>query len=82
MHSCVRGYTCAPAPTLESTSVVRELAKLGQYREFWLSTLSRHRIHVRYRQSVLGGLWAILQPLAMMVVFTAVFSHLGSGTDR
>jgi len=54
---------------------VQELAKLGQYRDL-LSTFSRHRIHVRYRQSVLGGLWAVLQPLAMMVVFTVVFSHL------
>src|SRR6476619_6096936 len=54
---------------------VRELSKLGRYGDL-LSTLSRHRIHVRYRQSVLGGLWAILQPLAMMVVFTVVFSHL------
>ncbi len=31
---------------------------------------------MRYRQSVLGGLWAFLQPLAMMVVFTIVFSRL------
>ena len=41
-----------------------------------LLTLSAHRLSVRYKQSVLGGAWAILQPLAMMVVYTAVFSRL------
>src|SRR5262249_30560725 len=32
---------------------------------------------VRYKQSVLGWIWAVAQPLALMVVFTAVFSNLG-----
>jgi lipopolysaccharide transport system permease protein len=41
-----------------------------------LYTLSVHRINVRYRQTVLGVLWAVLQPLLMMIVFTAVFSVL------
>jgi lipopolysaccharide transport system permease protein len=31
-------------------------------------------IHVRYKQSVLGVAWAVLQPLSLMLVFTAVFS--------
>ena len=38
--------------------------------------LSRHRLNVRYRQSVLGPAWAIIQPLAMMAVFTFVFARL------
>jgi lipopolysaccharide transport system permease protein len=37
-------------------------------------TLSLHRIKVRYKQSVLGLFWAILQPVAMMLIFTSVFS--------
>jgi lipopolysaccharide transport system permease protein len=41
-----------------------------------LYTLSLHRINVRYRQTVLGVLWAVLQPLLMMIVFTVVFSLL------
>jgi lipopolysaccharide transport system permease protein len=49
--------------------------RLIEYRDLFV-TLSRHRLSVRYKQSLLGGLWAVLQPLAMMLVFTAVFSRL------
>jgi lipopolysaccharide transport system permease protein len=41
-----------------------------------LYTLSLHRISVRYKQTVAGVLWAVLQPLLMMVIFTVVFSRL------
>jgi lipopolysaccharide transport system permease protein len=43
-----------------------------------LLTLSQHRIKVRYKQSRLGILWAVVQPLAMMLVFTLVFTFLRS----
>lgn len=33
-------------------------------------------IRARYQQSILGGLWAILQPLATVLIFTLVFSFL------
>jgi lipopolysaccharide transport system permease protein len=33
-------------------------------------------IKIRYRQTLLGGLWAILQPLTAMLVFTFVFNRL------
>jgi lipopolysaccharide transport system permease protein len=39
-------------------------------------TLSLHRISVRYRQSRLGILWAGIQPVAMMLVFTLMFTFL------
>lgn len=39
-----------------------------------LYTLTLHRVNVRYKQSLLGIFWAILQPLSMMLVFTLVFS--------
>lgn len=39
-------------------------------------TLTAHRISVRYKQTALGIVWALLQPLLMMLVFTAVFSVL------
>jgi lipopolysaccharide transport system permease protein len=51
------------------------LRTLPEYGDL-LYTLSVHRINVRYRQTVLGVLWAVLQPLLMMLVFTAVFSVL------
>lgn len=33
-------------------------------------------IKIRYKQTVLGGLWAILQPLMAVVVFTVFFNRL------
>jgi lipopolysaccharide transport system permease protein len=51
----------------------RSLAVLPRYTNL-LYTLTAHRIKVRYKQSLLGPAWAIFQPLAMMLVFAAVFS--------
>jgi lipopolysaccharide transport system permease protein len=51
------------------------LARLREYGDL-LRVLSAHRISVRYKQTRLGLVWAVLQPLAMMIVFTAVFSVL------
>jgi lipopolysaccharide transport system permease protein len=51
------------------------LARLREYRDL-LHTLSLHRISVRYKQTSLGVLWAVLQPLLTMVIFTGVFSVL------
>jgi lipopolysaccharide transport system permease protein len=59
-------------------SDVWSVATRRQLRDFahLFLELSRHRIDVRYKQSVLGPLWAVLQPLAMMGIFTFVFSRL------
>jgi lipopolysaccharide transport system permease protein len=46
---------------------------LIQYRDLLL-TLTIHRIKVRYKQSLLGVAWAVLQPLLLMVVYTIIFS--------
>jgi lipopolysaccharide transport system permease protein len=62
-------------PDWKSIATQAHLRRLGQYWDL-LAVLSRHRINVRYKQSRLGGLWALLQPLAMMLVFTAVFARL------
>ena len=51
------------------------LARLRDYGDL-LHTLSLHRIAVRYKQTSLGLAWAVLQPVMMMVIFTAVFSLL------
>ncbi len=53
--------------------VLTGLAELFWYRDL-LYTLTVHRIKVRYKQSALGLGWAVLQPLALMLVYTAVFS--------
>ena len=41
---------------------------------FWV--LTHHRIRVRYKQSVLGIAWAVLQPLALMLIFTLAFGRI------
>ena len=51
------------------------LRRLARARDLFL-TLSVHRISVRYRRSRLGILWAAIQPLAMMLVFTLMFTVL------
>jgi lipopolysaccharide transport system permease protein len=34
------------------------------------------RLKVRYRQSLLGWLWAVLPPLVLMIAYTAIFSDV------
>jgi ABC-type polysaccharide/polyol phosphate export permease len=43
-----------------------------------LMNLTRREVKGRYSQSLFGIGWAIVQPLAMMAVFTLVFSRLGN----
>lgn len=52
-----------------------DLAEVWKYREL-LYFLTKRDIKVRYKQTVLGGLWAIIQPFLMMVVFTLFFGRL------
>ena len=48
-----------------------DLAAVWQYRElFWV--LALRDIRVRYKQTVLGIAWAIVQPLCAMIVFTGI----------
>ena len=53
------------------------IADLARYRELLLA-LSVFRVRVRYKQSVLGFGWAVLQPVALMVIYTLVFSLIAS----
>ncbi len=48
--------------------------ELVRYRQLLVSLIWRD-IRVRYKQSVLGIAWAILVPLAMMLIFTFVFTR-------
>lgn len=65
-----RRVTVIGAP---SVNIFSNLAKLWRYRDL-LYTLTLHRISVRYKQSALGVAWAVLQPLALMLIYTAIFS--------
>jgi len=51
------------------------LGELWTHREL-LYFLTWRDVKLRYKQTVLGALWAMLQPLVMMVVFTVLFGRL------
>jgi len=58
-----------------STLTGLEFREMWNYREL-LRFLVVRDIKVRYKQTVLGGLWAILQPFMNMIVFTIFFGYL------
>lgn len=70
-----RPTTIFEPPALSRVHPLAALARLRQFNDLFL-TLSIHRINVRYKQSHLGILWAIIQPLSMMLVFTLMFTVL------
>src|SRR6267154_785827 len=49
-----------------------DLKELWKYREL-LWVLTARDVKVRYKQTVLGFAWAIIQPVMMMVVFSIFF---------
>ena len=53
--------------------MLTHLRRLAQYGDL-LSTMVFRDIQVRYKQTILGALWAIAQPLAFMVILTVVKS--------
>jgi lipopolysaccharide transport system permease protein len=52
-----------------------DFKELKEYQDLFYFLISRD-IKVRYRQTVLGGLWAVIQPFFMMVVFSLFFGRL------
>jgi lipopolysaccharide transport system permease protein len=46
-----------------------------QYRELFL-TLALRDIKVKYKQTVIGALWAIIQPLTTMIIFSFFFGKI------
>jgi lipopolysaccharide transport system permease protein len=55
--------------------VALNLRDLWHYRDL-LYILTERDIKVRYKQTILGALWAIIQPLFTMLVFTLFFGRL------
>src|SRR5262249_33074135 len=54
-----------------------DLGELWRYRELLLFLVWRD-VKVRYKQTVLGASWAVLQPLATMVVFSLFFGRMAA----
>ncbi len=54
--------------------MINHLRELWHYRELLWSWTGRE-IKVRYKQSLLGAAWAIIQPLGTALIFTIIFSR-------
>jgi lipopolysaccharide transport system permease protein len=58
-----------------------DLRELWRYREL-LFFLAWRDVKVRYKQTVLGAVWAVLQPLATMIVFTVFLGRMSGIGDK
>ena len=56
-------------------SAISELKELGKYR-YLLGQLIRRDILTRYKRSILGVAWTMLNPLGTMLILSIVFSRL------
>lgn len=77
MSSSTETLTAVPRIRLKPSNGWRalNLREFWQYREL-LYFLSWRDIKVRYKQTALGALWAILQPFLTMLVFSLFFGNL------
>jgi lipopolysaccharide transport system permease protein len=51
------------------------IAAIWRYRGFIIGSVARE-FKIRYQTSVLGAMWAVLNPLALVFIYTIVFSRL------
>ena len=58
----------------EAAGVQLNLAELWYFREL-LYFLTLRDVKVRYKQTVMGLAWVIIQPLGTMLIFTLVFNR-------
>lgn len=64
-----------PVAVIEARGNTLNFYELWQYRDL-LYILTLKDIKVKYKQTVLGVVWVIFQPLLMMIVFTLFFGRL------
>lgn len=76
-----RSVDATVAPTGPPASLRRRRIRFGRALvDLWqarriVRTLTERNLRVRYKQSLLGFLWAVLTPVALLVVLTIVFEH-------
>ena len=78
MSSAIEVQTESPGEILinsEGPGFRLGLAELWRYREL-LYFLTLRDVKLRYKQTLLGAAWAIIQPLCAMLLFTLVFGRL------
>jgi ABC-2 type transport system permease protein len=61
--------------TLKPPAAIEELVNIYRYRDLIIH-LVRRDTTVRYKRSVLGIAWSMLNPLGMMIIITVVFQDL------
>ncbi len=74
-------YPASVSVAVEPRLVV--LPRVGWIREYseLLRTMLRRELRMKYKASALGILWSYLYPLAMVAVYTLVFSYLWRAVD-
>jgi lipopolysaccharide transport system permease protein len=73
----------SPAPFFDSaqkTSWLTDMGELWEYR-FLLRSLILRDLKSRYKNSLLGVLWSLLNPLFMMLIYTVLFTILIPNDD-
>lgn len=80
-HPVRRATSDQLRPMAIRRSVPQHVRELFQFREL-LWSLTRKELTVRYKHSALGFVWSMVQPLFLLVVYTAVFAILGAGFPR
>lgn len=68
-------------PMAQRRSILGHVREIFEFREL-LGSLTRKELTVRYKHSTLGFVWSMIQPLFLLVVYTAVFAILGAGFPR
>lgn len=68
----MKSHTLIIEPGLAEEHYGRDL---WRYRELFL-VLAWRDVAVRYKQTVIGLAWALIQPLATMMVFTVIFGKV------
>ena len=53
--------------------LLEPLSELSRYQHL-LRSWSLREIKIRYKQSLLGGLWAVIQPLSVAIIFSIIFN--------
>ena len=62
-------------------SATQRLDPIGEFRELvangnLLFSLARRDLTIRYKRSIIGFFWTMLNPLLLMIIFTIVFSQV------
>jgi lipopolysaccharide transport system permease protein len=75
MRAAGRRIKVIGPPAFSAATIVAGVRTLLQYPDLFY-TLCLFRLSVRYKQSVLGWAWAVLQPIALMGIYTLIFAHV------